>query len=192
VRAARTNDGSTPNETQPAGSGPGQFRASWSGVQFRNLRPFGIADSSVYVGGGPPALGSLDYAEAFAAVKVIGDADNADSGKLATYQYWSLGTGTSQPPGAWIQVALAVTAENRLALPDMARLLALVSLSMADTVAPTVTTKVIYRHWRPATAIREPNTDLTPRPRARPAATPASRRRRTRRGAPACYRRSAA
>jgi hypothetical protein len=54
VRAARARDGSRPNETQPAGSGPGVFRAAWSGVQFRNLSPFAIADPSAYVGSGPP------------------------------------------------------------------------------------------------------------------------------------------
>ena len=159
VRAARANDGSTPNETQPAGSGPGQFRAAWSGVQFRNLLPFGIADAAVYRGSGPPALDSVDYAGAFAEVKVIGSAANDDPGKLATFQYWSLGTGTSQPPGAWIQVALAVTADDPPHLPDMARLLALVSMAMSDTVAPTVWTKFTFRHWRPATAIREADTD---------------------------------
>lgn len=162
VRAARASDGSTPNETQPAGSGPGQFRASWSGVQFRNLVPFGIADPSVYRGSGPPALDSLDYAGAFAEVKLIGNAGIPDAGKLATFQYWSLGTGTSQPPGAWIQVALAVTQNSLLPLPEMARLLALVSMAMVDTVAPTVWTKFTYRHWRPATAIREADTDGNP------------------------------
>jgi membrane-associated phospholipid phosphatase len=143
VRLARANDGSSPNETQAAGAGPGQFRASWSGVQFRNLVPFGITDPSEYVGSGTPALTSLDYAAAFAEVKLLGNAAIPDAGKLATFQYWSLGGGTWQPPGAWIQVAL-------------------VSMSLADTVAPTFTTKFVFRHWRPATAIREAGTDNNP------------------------------
>jgi len=162
VRAARTNDGSTPNEIQPAGSGPGVFRAAWSGVQFRSLAPFAIADPSAYVSSGPPELHSLDYAGAFAEVKLIGNAAIPDAGKLATFRYWSLGTGTSQPPGAWIQVALAVTAARSLPVPEMARLFALVSMAMSDTVAPTVSTKFTYHHWRPATAIREADTDGNP------------------------------
>jgi hypothetical protein len=155
VRAARANDGSAPNETQPAGAGPGQFRTAWSGVQFRNLAPFGITDSAVYVGDGPPSLDSLDYAGAYANVKIIGNAGFPDPAKLDTFRYWSLGGGTSQPPGAWIQVGLAVTQANQLALPDKARLFALVSMAMADTVGPTYMTKFVYRHWRPSTAIRE-------------------------------------
>ena len=162
VLAARANDGSTPEESQPAGSGPGQFRASWSGTQFRNLEPFAIADSGVYVSPGPPALTSLDYAAAFAEVKLLGNAAIPDVDKLATFQYWSLGAGTNQPPGAWIQIALEVSATRSLQLQDAARLFALLSMAMCDTVAPTYETKFLFRAWRPATAIREADTDDNP------------------------------
>ncbi len=172
VRAARVNDGSTPNETQPAGTGPGVFRAAWSGVQFRNLVPFGIRNPSLYVGSGPPALDSLDYAEAFAEIKLVGNAAIPDDGKLATFQFWSLSTGTSQPPGAGIQTAIAVTAEDSFDLPEKARLFALVSMAMADTVAPTVITKFVYKLWRPATAIREAHTDENPHTDADPTWAP--------------------
>lgn len=157
VLEARANDGSSPSETQPAGSGPGVFRAAWSGVQFRNLKPFAIASSAAYVGAGPPALGSLDYAAAFAEVSVLGNAAIADSAKLATYNFWSLGGGTSQPPGAWLQVTREVS--KSLDLEDTARLFALVSMALADSVAPTYTTKFSFRHWRPTTAIREADSD---------------------------------
>jgi hypothetical protein len=162
VLAARAGDGSTPAETQPAGSGVGVFRAAWSGVQFRNLAPFAIADPAAYVGSGPPALGSLDYAAAFADVKLVGNAAIPDPAKSATYQYWSLGSGTGQPPGAWIQVAEAVSESRALPLPDAARLFALESMAMADTVAPTYTTKFVHRAWRPTTAIREAADDGNP------------------------------
>jgi hypothetical protein len=172
VREARADDGSTPNETQPAGSGPGVFRAAWSGVQFRNLRPFAIADPSVYVGAGPAPLASLDYAAEFAEVKLVGDAALPDAGKLDTFRFWSLGAGTSQPPGAWVQVALQVGGTRALALGEKARLLALVTMALADTVAPTVTTKFVFRHWRPATAIREADTDGNPLTDPNPAWAP--------------------
>lgn len=162
VLAARADDGSSPEETQPAGSGPGVFRASWGGVQFRNLAPFAIADPSAYVSPGPPALDTLDYAAALEEVRVLGNAALPDDAKLATFQFWSLGAGTDQPPGAWIQIALTAAAGAGLRLPDEARLLALVSMAMADTVAPTVETKFRFRRWRPATAIREADTDGNP------------------------------
>lgn len=162
VLAARANDGSSPEETQPAGSGPGVFRASWGGVQFRNLAPFAIADPSVYVSPGPPALDTLDYAAALEEVRVLGNAALPDDAKLATFQFWSLGAGTAQPTGAWIQIALTAAAGAGLRLPDAARLLALVSMAMSDVVAPTVQTKFQFRRWRPATAIREADTDGNP------------------------------
>jgi PAP2 superfamily protein len=162
VRAARANDGSSPNETQPAGSGPGVFRAAWSGAQFRNLTPFAIADPSIYVTNGPPALNTLSYAAAFAEVKLLGNAAIPDAAKLDTFRFWNLPNGSTQPPGAWIQIGLAVTATHSLQLPQATRLFALLSMALSDTVGPTYMTKFVYRHWRPATAIREASTDGNP------------------------------
>jgi PAP2 superfamily protein len=162
VRAARTNDGSAPNETQPAGSGPGVFRAAWSGVQFRNLTPFAIADPSIYVTSGPPALDTLSYAAALAEVKLLGNAAIPDAAKLDTFRFWNLPNGSTQPAGAWLQIGLAVAATHSLELPQATRLFALLSMAMCDTVGPTYMTKFIYRHWRPATAIREASTDGNP------------------------------
>lgn len=163
VRTARANDGSTPTESQAPDLDPvGHFRTTWFGTQFRNLAPFGIANPSVYVGHGPPALDSLDYAAAFAEIKLLGNQAHPDQGKLDTFNYWSLGNKTSQPPGAWLQVALAVTEAQPIPLPEMTRLFALVSMAMADTVAPTYMTKYTFKHWRPTTAIREASTDTNP------------------------------
>jgi len=159
VLAARASDGSTPTETQAAGAGPGIFRAAWSGVQYRNLVPFAVHDSSVYVSPGPPALTSVDYAAAFAEEKILGSAALPDDDKLTIFKFWSLGGGTSQPPGAWIQVAMAVTSARPLPLGEATRLFALLGMAMADTVAPTYQTKFLFRHWRPTTAIREADTD---------------------------------
>jgi membrane-associated phospholipid phosphatase len=64
-----------------------------------------------------------------------------------------------QPAGEWVRIALAVAADRGLPLADSARLLALVSMSLADTTVATVRTKYEFRHWRPATAIREADTD---------------------------------
>jgi membrane-associated phospholipid phosphatase len=162
VVAVRANDGSSPLETQPAGSGPGVFRAAWSGTQYRNLVPFIIANPADFVGSAPPALDSLAYAAAFAEVKLLGNAAIPDAENLDTFQYWALAAGTAQPPGEWVKIALEVAAARDVPFIEETRLLALVAMAEADTVAPTVTTKVIYQHWRPATAIREADTDGNP------------------------------
>lgn len=158
VVAARADDGSSPNETQPAGAGPGVFRADWSGVQYRNLAPFAIADPAVYVTA-PPDLASLEYAGGFAEAKVVGNAANVNQAALETFQYWSLAAGTAQPPGEWMKIALEVSAARALSIIDETRLAALVAMALADTVAPTNTAKFVFQRWRPTTAIREAGTD---------------------------------
>jgi hypothetical protein len=159
VVTARADDGASPVESQPAGSGPGVFRASWSGVQYRSVRPFAVADPAAYVPGPPPALDSLAYAAALAEVALLGDASIPAPQELATYQFWSLPAGTVQPPGEWLRIAVEVAEARRLPLEQASRLTALVTMALADTTVATVATKFTYRHWRPTTAIREADTD---------------------------------
>jgi hypothetical protein len=162
VLVARATDGSSPDETQPAGSGAGKFQAAWCCVQFRNLAPFAIANSSVYVGSGPPLLTSLDYAAEFADVALTGNAAIPDAAKKATFDYWALGGGTSQPAGWWLQATSQASTTKNLSLEKTARLFALVSMGLADSVAPTYMTKFTFQFWRPATAIRQADIDDNP------------------------------
>ena len=167
VLAARTGDGAAGSETQPPSGAVGQFDQPWN-TQPRHLAPFVIADPSRYVGGGPPALGSADYAAAFDTVKVLGDTSRPDPAADATFRFWSLGAGTEQPPGAWLRVAATVSADRGLSLADTARLFALTSMAMADTVAPTYETKARHHSWRPVAAIARAEEDGNPATTAPP------------------------
>lgn len=164
VVQARADDGSAGNETQPAGTGRGEFRAPWSNVQFRNLRPFGITNSQPYVSPGPPPLESAAYAAALAEVRIQGNSLVPDPAALPTFQFWNSGAGTSQPPGEWIKVAIILAEEraDALSLSQEARLFALLGMALSDVVAPTFTTKFDFHFWRPATAIREAADDGNP------------------------------
>jgi membrane-associated phospholipid phosphatase len=155
VRALRAADIETVSQSAVAPA-PGVYNAAWSGI---NLAPFAVAYP---IGLGPAPRGSLDYAAAFAEVKLLGNAGIIDDAKLATFRFWSLGNPTSQPPGAWIQVALTVTGDLAIELADKTRLLALLTIAMADTVRPTTLTKVAHRHWRPTLAIQQAATDGNP------------------------------
>jgi len=170
----RADDGSRPVQTQPAGSGPGVFRAEWSGTQYQDVRPFAVADPDAYLPGPPPALDSLAYAAAFAEVAILGNAGLPAPDLLATFQYWSLPAGSVQPPGEWLKIALEVADARALGLADSTRLATLLALAEADTSVATVATKVLYRHWRPTTAINEADTDGNPL--TNPPATPWSAR----------------
>jgi hypothetical protein len=158
----RTTDGSRPVETQAGGTGPGVFPLSWSGVQYRDMTPFAIADAAPYVAPGPPPLDSLDYAAAFAEIKLVGNLNIPDPAKLALYQYWSLPAGSAQPPGEWIKIALEIAAGRPLGLAAKSRLFALLAAALSDVSIPTVRTKFIHRHWRPETAIQQADTDGNP------------------------------
>jgi len=162
VVAARQDDGSAPTETLAGGTGPGVFPDPWKGTQFRQLRPFVISDPGAYVSDGPPSLASAEYAAAFNEVKQVGSKAVADPAADATFAIWRLGAGTSQPPGAWIQVAETVSEARSLPLADTARLFALESMALADTVAPTYSTKYLYHSWRPTTAVRQADPALNP------------------------------
>lgn len=162
VVAARADDGSTPGQTQPGGTRPGVFPAAWSGVQYRAGRPFGVVDATRHVMGPPPALDSLDYAAAFAEVALLGSAAVPAPDKLATFQYWSLPAGSDQPPGEWVKVALLAADSRDLSLASSARLLALLTMALADTTVATVGTKFAHRHWRPAHAIPQADLDGNP------------------------------
>lgn len=162
VVALRTNDGSAISEIQAANTGVGQFRASWSGTQFRNLKPFAINNPSAYVQSGPPALNSVAYATAFNEVKTVGNGAINNPTSLEIFNFWASKAGTSQPAGEWVKVALSLVRKKDLSIQDSARLMALMGIGMSDAVAPTITTKFNFKHWRPVTAIREASTAVNP------------------------------
>jgi PAP2 superfamily protein len=163
VLTARADDGSSDTEPlQPGGTLPGEFTGTWTGKQFQNLKPFVIADRDAYLGAGPPKMDTAAYRDAFNEVKFLGDSTTDVPGARDTFNFWSLQGGTDQPAGAWLQVAEAVSVSRSLSLADTARLFALESMAMADTVAPTYRTKFVFHHWRPTTAINRALEDGNP------------------------------
>ena len=169
VLAARTGDGSSdPEPSQPGSTAIGEFTGTWTGKQFQNLKPFVISNPDAYQGAGPPKVETAEYARAFNDVKFLGDSTTTVPGALETFNFWSLQGGTDQPPGAWLQVAEAVSDSRSLTLADTTRLFALEAMAMVDTVGPTYATKFKFHHWRPTTAIAraldDGNPDTNPPP----------------------------
>jgi hypothetical protein len=93
---------------------------------------------------------------------MLGDAARPDPAADATFRFWGLGKGTEQPPGAWLRVATTVASERSLNLADTARLAALTSMALADTVGVTYTTKALWHFWRPVAAIARAEFDGNP------------------------------
>ncbi|ETX00352.1 MAG: hypothetical protein ETSY1_11525 [Candidatus Entotheonella factor] len=161
----RANDGSSPSETQPGDTAPGAFRADWGSAQYRNMEPFGINDPSVYLSDGPPALDSAAYADDFNEVKTLGNAAIPDQEKDEIFNFWSAGGGSARPPGEWIKIAIAVAPRKpstKTSLSRTVRLFALLGMALGDSAATSAQSKFTYHFWRPATAVRNADTDGNP------------------------------
>lgn len=173
ILANRANDGSD-NTNQSAAyrfsQEPGKWRVDPTNPQQNSLgqnwdkvRPFAISSASQFRSVAPPALDSAEYAESFAEVYRLGgdgkatpterNEDQTDIGLFWAYD----GTPTlCAPPRLYNQLALQVALEQGVTdLGDLARLLALLNVAMADAGISSWETKYFYDLWRPITAIRE-------------------------------------
>jgi PAP2 superfamily len=164
VVSRRSSDGTQTSTSQPGGSGPGVFPRTFSGTQFRNMVPFGIATAEPYLSSGPPPLTSTAYADAFNEVKEIGSLDDTNAERAAIARQWLAEAGTVRETGLWFKVALAVVAEQGTAasLSDTVRLLALLGMGTADAVVTSWNDKFNWHYWRPGDAIRQASTDGNP------------------------------
>jgi len=157
----RSNDDSAPREIQPAGELPGQFRGDFGSAAFRNMAPFVVGDPLVYVSGGPPALDSLEYAAAHEEVRLLGDARNENQEFEEIFSFWKAGGGSVRPPGEWIKAAqvLAIQEGTISNILRTSVLFTALSTGLADTSIAVASDKFTYQCWRPATAIKEADTD---------------------------------
>ncbi|ETW99023.1 MAG: hypothetical protein ETSY2_41695, partial [Candidatus Entotheonella gemina] len=160
----RADDGTSPPETQPGGSGPGEFRADFGAAAFRNMTPFAIVDPLAYVSAGPPALTSPEYLAAHTEVRLLGDVAYVNPAYDEIFSFWKAGGGSVRPPGEWIKIAIVAAGDQGTVrnLSETARLFTLLSMGLADASISVVHDKFTYHFWRPATAIRNASTDGNP------------------------------
>jgi membrane-associated phospholipid phosphatase len=76
----------------------------------------------------------------------------------AAVQFWAAGPGTVTPAGLWIEIARDLIIRDGLDAPHAARVLALVSVAMADSFICCWDAKYTYWTARPITA--DPNLDV--------------------------------
>ncbi len=162
VVALRSNDGTQVAEIIPAGSGIGVHRAVFD-ARFRNMMPFGIRSTAVYLSDPPPAITSAAYAKDFDDVKTFGQQDgHPERNEIALF--WLAEGGTVRETGIWMQAAVAIVEQQGTDrnLSDSARLFARIGMAIADAVSVTWETKATYFTWRPFYAIREAELDSNP------------------------------
>ncbi|MBN9012875.1 MAG: vanadium-dependent haloperoxidase, partial [Rhizobiales bacterium] len=98
----------------------------------------------------PPAAGSPPWQAEVGAVREAVARRTSD--QETAVNFWAGGSGTVTPGGLWVQVARDLIVRDGLDLPHAARVLALVSVAIADGFACCWDAKYAYWSERPITA----------------------------------------
>jgi len=117
----------------------------------------------------PPAMDSLEYALAYDEAKRLGG-DGVVTPTERTQQQTNIGIywaydGTPSlcaPPRLYNQIAVTIAGKMGSNAIDLARLLALVNVAMADAGTAIWESKYHYQLWRPVTGIREADAGTGP------------------------------
>ncbi|MGH9159298.1 MAG: vanadium-dependent haloperoxidase [Vicinamibacteraceae bacterium] len=148
----------------PISRGPLALGAHWGAVA-----PFALRSGSQFRVPPPPALNSAAYAQAFDEVKRLGGDGIVTPTERTDEQtdigiYWAY-DGTPSlcaPPRLYNQIAVRIATDRGTSMIDLARLLALVNVALAEAGVAIWESKYYYDFWRPVTAIREANPGTGP------------------------------
>lgn len=105
----------------------------------------------------PPAFGTPGFMEQVRAVIKAQEELTPEQKRAA--KFWEGGEGTSLPPGVWIQVVLERLREEPLSTPRTTRLMASLTVSMADAGVASWDSKYAYWYPRPENGIRDSGAD---------------------------------
>jgi hypothetical protein len=176
ILAQRTSDGSAQIEPHLGAqffpnSMPGYWRQdpiSQSpialGANWGSVTPFVVQSSFQFRAPAPPAITSAEYATAYNEARLYGGDGittptnrTADQTEIGTYWAYDGTPSLCAPPRLYNQLAMHIadqlgTSANPV---ELARLLALVNVAMADAGISVWESKFFYQYWRPVTAIRE-------------------------------------
>jgi hypothetical protein len=139
------------------------------GAHWGAVTPFAIASASAFRIPPPPALDSPEYATAYAEAQTLGG-DGVTTPTLRSAEqtevgiYWAY-DGTPSlcaPPRLYNQILVQIAREQRTRMFELARLLALANVAMADTGIAAWESKYFYATWRPVTGIREADAGTGP------------------------------
>jgi hypothetical protein len=132
------------------------------GAYWGDVRPFVLSTASQLRVSRPPALASVPYTLAFNEVKAVGG-DGVTTFTVRTQDqtfaaiYWGYdGTpGLGTPPRLYNQIAVQIAGQMGSNVVELARLLALVNVALADAGIACWESKYYYQFWRPIAGIRE-------------------------------------
>lgn len=133
------------------------------GGHWGEVAPFVLRRASQFRIPAPPSLKSQAYTTAYREVKRLGGDGivtpterTADQTHIGIFWGYDGTPSLCAPPRLYNQVALTVAdVKNTNDVLDLARLLALVNVAMADAGIASWESKFFYDFWRPVTGIRE-------------------------------------
>lgn len=139
------------------------------GAHWGECTPFVLTSGSQFRLPPPPALTSPEYAEAYDEVKRLGG-DGTHTPTHRTAEQTFIGTfwaydGTPSlcaPPRLYNQLVVQVADRAQLNSYQLARLLALTNVAMADAAIAGWDSKFHWDFWRPITGIRESDSGTGP------------------------------
>jgi hypothetical protein len=139
------------------------------GAYWGECTPFVLAATNQFRTLEPPAMSSAAYATAFNEVKALGG-DGVTTPTRRTEEQTFIGLfwaydGTPSlcaPPRLYNQITVQIADQTHLGPLQLARLLALVNVAMADTAVAVWDSKYYWDFWRPVTGVRESDVGTGP------------------------------
>src|SRR5439155_12298136 len=132
------------------------------GAYWGRVQPFVMASSHQFRLPPPPALNSPDYTAAYNEAKRLGGdgivtptARTPEQTIVAIYWAYDGTPSLCAPSRLYNQLAVHIADQMNSDALEMARLLALANIAMADAAIAVWDSKYYYQFWRPVTAIRE-------------------------------------
>jgi hypothetical protein len=181
IVAARQNDGYAIANPQPPLLAPSTLAGLWrptasGSFQYSNLGdalPFGLETATQFLPSPAPQLESAAYAEDVNEVQRVGRAAGGPVAPERTEaqtrfaQLFAAAPGTiyfnvTNPIKLWSNVTRDVSRRHRLSLAGTARAFALTMVSLHDSLLTAHASKMVYRLWRPETAIAQAGIDDNP------------------------------
>jgi len=162
ILALRSTDGAAAALTTPHldGTQPGEWRRTASGEPvapgWGNVTPWAMTAGNQFDQGGPPALSSQQYADAYNETVLWGSKTSAlrTADQSNTVKFWA-----DHVPAKWYAVARDISGREGLSLAENARLFGLLSLTIADANIAGWNMKYSHNFWRPETAIHLGDSD---------------------------------
>jgi len=174
ILSLRTSDGSEHPEPRVGvdfitSNEPGKWRQDpiskhplALGARWGEVKPFVMESASQFRVPAPPAINSPEYAAAFNDVKRLGGdgvttpTERTPEGtQIGTYWAYDGTPSLCAPPRLYNQIAMQIADQMGSDDVQVARLLALINVAMADSGIGIWESKYFYQYWRPIAGIRE-------------------------------------